>query len=372
MMKATLLVCLGLILIGAPGAAAEISGRSGLTFESWSSDEDESGSQWYVPVQVSGEYGDATWFVTGGYAYTRGEFDGDSRSLGGILDTQAGAAYTLRNRAGADWMLGIDLNLPTGRTGQDERDLRIMVDPDLVSINTPGRGFNVNPYFSVARQFRAWTIGLGAGYAFQGEYDYSEQVDSYDPGDIATLSAQVEYALTEEWSLSLNSQYLTIGTDKVDGDELLQKGDAWLFGIGVRRAGPKWETRLSLQSLFRDKARILKSDGNLDTEARNSQGDEWIADLETRHRWRPSTTLIYGVQYRYLSENEYARSSPFYAGKRQKVSLSLGIVQRLAASLDLECTLKGFSMADDPNWLHPDEERTYTGWALSAAIAKHF
>jgi hypothetical protein len=372
MMKSTLLVCLGLILISAPGATAEISGHGGLTFESWSSDEDESGSQWYAPVQAIGEYGHYTWFVTGGYAHTSGKINGDWRSIDGILDTQAGAAYILRNRGGADWMLGIDFNLPTGRTGQDERDLRIMVDPDLVSITSPGRGFNVNPYLSVARRYGSWTFGLGAGYAFQGEYDYSERVEAYDPGDIATVSGQVEYAVSEAWTFSLQSQYAAFGKDEVDGNELMQKGDVWLFGAGLRRTTRNWETRLGVQALFRGKAQILKSDGNLDTESRNSQGDEWIADIETRHHWRPTTTLLYGLQYRYLSDNEYEQASPFYAGKRQKVALSIGLIQRLAANVDLECTLKGFSMSDDPNWLHPGETRTYTGWALSAAVGKHF
>ncbi len=371
-MKSILLICAVLVLICAPAAMAETSASSGAVFQSWSSDEDESGSQWYVPVHVAGQQGPYAWFVTAGYAYTRGDFEGDSRSIGGMLDTQAGAAYTFRNLGGADWMVGIDFNLPTGRTGEDERDLRIMIDPDLVTITSPGRGFNVNPYLSVVRQWGDWILGFGAGYAVQGEYDYSERVENYDPGDIATIATEVEYALSEPWALSLQIQYAAIGKDEVDGEELMQKGDAWLFGVGLRRTGPGWQTRFGIQALLREKAQILKSDGNLGTESRNSQGDEWIAELETRHHWRPETTLIYGLQYRYLAENEYDRTSAFYAGERQKVSLSLGLVQRVTESLDLEGFLKGFTMADDPNWLHPDDARTYNGWSVSAAISKRF
>ncbi len=365
-------ICLFLVSIFASAANAGIDAESGARFDNWSSDEDESGSQWYVPVRITGEYGPWAGFVTGGYAYTSGDVDGDSRSIGGILDTQTGAAYTLRNLWGADWQAGIDLNLPTGQTGEDDRDLRTMIDPDLVTIITPGRGFNVNPYLSMTRQWRAWTLGFGAGYAVQGQYDYSERIQDYNPGDIATLTTEIAYNLTHAWAVSVQAQYAAIGKDEVDGEDVLQKGDAWLFGLGLRRRGTNLETHLGVQALFRDKARILQSDGGLETESRNSQGDEWIAEIETRHAWRPATTLIYSLRYLYRAENEYGRTSPFYAGDRQKVSLSLGIIQRLTQELDLECSLQGFSMSDDPNWLHPDEERTYRGWSLSAALMKRF
>lgn len=356
-----------------PAFAADISVQTGLSYQSWTSDEDESGSQLYVPVRFNSEHERLSWNLTAGYASTSGELAGASdRSISGMLDTQAGVTYLLPDWGGIDWLVGLDLNLPTGQTGKDERDVRIMIDPDLVNIVSPGQGFNINPTLSLARRWERWSVGLGLGYAFQGQYDYSDQTREYDPGDIFSAAAQVGCDFAQVWKWSLQAQYLTIGMDQAEGQDLLQKGDTWLAGTALRRSDKTWDLGLSVRGLFRGKAKIRDAGGALATEARNSQGDEWAATLNGRYQWRPGTGFTAELSYLYLTENGYESSSTFYMGERRKISLALGWLQQLGETLDLRCTLGGFSMDDDPNWLHPDGNRLYQGWSLAAYLAKRF
>jgi hypothetical protein len=374
-MKKTLFVWLaaGLLFYTAGAFAADISAQTGISYQNWSSDENESGSQLYVPVRMQGDHQRWSWEVTTGYASTSGDLDSDSeQSVSGLLDTQAGVTYLLTGWGGIECLAGLDLNLPTGQTGLDEREVRIMIDPDLVSIVSPGQGFNVNPTLSAARQWEQWTFGLGLGYAFQGTYDYSKQTREYDPGDIFNAAAQVDYAFADVWKLSLNTQYLTMGMDRAEDEDILQKGDTWLIGTALQRADDVWDMGLSVQWIFRGKAKVKDPNGTLVTESRDSQGDEWLVDLSGQYHWRPRTSFTAGLQYLYLAENGYERSSAYYMGDRRKYSFSLGWLQQFSETLDLQCTLGGFTMDDDPNWLHPGDDRSYQGWSVTAGITNRF
>jgi hypothetical protein len=374
-MKKLFLAWLAAALLPGPMtvAAADISIQSGFSYQGWSSDAHETGSQLYIPIRMAGDYQHLSWDLKTGYAYTGGDLAGDSeRSVSGALDTQVGSGFLLPSWIGLDWLAGLDLNLPTGRTGLDERQVRIMIDPDLLSIVSPGQGFNINPTLSATRRWDQCNIGLGLGYAFQGEYDYSAQTRNYDPGDIFSMAARGDCPLGDIWHLSLQAQYLTSGTDRVEGRDLLQKGDTWLFGTALKRSDDTWDLELAVQGLFRGKAKIKDAGGHLNTEPRDSQGDEWIIDLNGAYRWRPKTRFTGGLTYLYLAENGYERVSAFFMGSRRKLSLSLGWIQDLSDSLDLQCLVAGFSMDDGVNWLHPDGSRDYKGWSLSATVTKHF
>jgi hypothetical protein len=375
MMKSTTFAWLaaGVFFFHITAFAAEISVRTGFSHQSWSSDKDESGSQLYIPIQLQSEGERLSLNLTAGYAATSGELSGASdRSISGMLDTQAGAAYLLPAWGGLDWLVGLDLNLPTGQTGQDERDVRVMIDPDLVDIVSPGQGFNINPTLSAARQWDRWRVGLGLGYAFQGQYDYSDQTREYDPGDIFSAAAQAEYDFARAWNFGLQAQYLTMGMDQAEGEDLQQKGDTWMVGTALKRSEKTWDLGLSLQGIFRGKAKIKDSSGALATEARNSQGDEYVATLNGRYQWRPQTGFTAELTYLYLTENDYGGSSVYYMGERRKISLALGWRQQLGDTLDLHCTAGGFTMDDEPNWMHPDEERRFRGWSFGAYLAKRF
>ncbi|MCJ8501846.1 transporter [Desulfatitalea alkaliphila] len=368
------IVALILTLGTLPAAAQKIDGRTGFTYQAWTSDADESASQWHLPIHLDLRANRFSMHLTAGYAYTSGDLSGDtSRSIEGFLDTQVGGAFLLPGWIGWDWMAGVDLNLPTGRTGLDERDLRMMLDPDLVNIISPGQGFNINPYLGAARSWQRWLVGIGAGYAFQGKYDYSNLTRDYDPGDLFNVAARVTYSFSDFWQLSFQGQYATTSKDKINGIDMMKKGDTWLMRAALARTAARWDITLSTQTILRGKARFVEAGGNgLSTEARNSQGQEWTIDLLGGYRPYPGTGINAGFQFLYLRPNDYETTSPLYMGRRQKYTLAVGLIQQLTDSLELDFGLKGFLMDDDPNWLHLNESREYHGWSVSAAIVHRF
>lgn len=374
-MKKFLYACIAmsLVLSAQTTTASEYNAKIGLSYQSWSSNKDENGSQLYLPVRLEAAQDQFSWYVGTGYAATDGDLDGESeQSISGILDSQVGLTYALPRWVGFDWLVGLDLNLPSGQTGQDEKKVRIMIDPDLVSVISPGQGLNINPTLSMARQWGPWMAGLGLGYAFQGEYDYSDQTHSYDPGDMLNIAGQVNYSFSEIWKMNVQAQYVAVGPDRVDGSDLLDKGDIWLLGATLKRSEASWDVSLSVQDIIRGKAKVKDTTGSLVTEPRDSQGAELIVDLTGRYHLNPRTAISAGLQYLHVAENGYASSSTYYMGSRQKTALSLGMQRQLNDTLELQCALGGFTMDDDPNWLHPNEDRRYQGWSITAAVVSSF
>ncbi len=357
-----------------PCDAADFEVHTGLTYRAFRSDADESGDQVYMPLRLRGTIRRLSAEIVAGYAATGGELEGNGdRSISGILDTQLKLAYELPQTAGLDWLLGLDVNLPTGKTDEDPRNLKIMLDPDLVSIVSPGQGFNFNPFVNLARSWNAWTFGIGAGYAFQGEYDYSTDHPDYDPGDIFNLAAETIYDWGSGWQSRLFAQYATFGTDTESGEDLLKRGDILLAGTGAQFQRDAYTLALNLRAIFRDKSDFRQGDAvGIVTESRNSQGDEWLAHLSGYYNLSDTTTASVAVSYMYVEENDYESTSPFYVGKRTKAALAIGLSHEMNERLGLQAGLEGFIMEDDPNWLHPNEDRTYHGWTVSVSVSNRF
>ncbi len=369
-----MLLAVALLCPAAPGRAADFEAETAFHYQAWSNDADEDGYQTYVPLYLRGALSQFRWEVVAGYADTGAEFEvlGD-RSISGFLDTQLNLSYVLAHTLGLDWLFGVDTNLPTGRTGLDPRDLRVMLDPDLVSIVTPGRGLDFNPFVNVARRWQNWTFGAGTGYAIQGEYDYSSVDRDYDPGDIWNVAAEILYEWQSGWQARFFGQYAMFDTDTLAGEDLLERGDTLLVGAGVRYKQEAYQLGLTVRTITRQKSEYrLVSGTGIGTEPHNGYGDEWGADLDARYQLSKATTASALLGYLYVAENDYDPSNIYYVGQRTKTSLSLGLGHELNDWLHLQAALAGFLMDDDPNWIHPGQERSYQGWSLCIAATTRF
>ena len=101
---------------------------------------------------------------------------GSSDSLSCIIDTKANFSYEIVDKFFADLIFGLDFNLPTGKTKLNLEQQGLVLDPDLVAISRFGEGFNVNPTITMAKVWNNFAAGIGVGYLWRGEYDYSEAV----------------------------------------------------------------------------------------------------------------------------------------------------------------------------------------------------
>jgi hypothetical protein len=373
-MKAHVLMLFVFLLICLPGSAgaADISIQSGLNTNWWDSDADDRGSQTYVPVTIDGGYQNMSVKVLTAFAHTDGEASGDrDQSLSSVIDTKVNLSYALLEKLPVDILFGVDVNLPTGKTKLDFTELQLLRNPDLVTINRYGEGFNVNPTVTVAKQQDRWAIGFGVGFLWRGEYDFSEDILDYDPGDIFNLTAEAVYAFTDRWQGRLFGEFALYGTDELDVQDYYREGDYLMAGVGADYIEKLWEASFSVKGIFRGKSEFQEADLALATEDQNSYGDEYHVDLSWLYRLNAQTVISSNLRYLYLSENDYESTSPLYFGSKQKISLGAALQRQFSPDLTGKFGLDGYLLDEERNWYHTDD-RLYRGFLVDFSITKAF
>ncbi len=352
--------------------AMEINVQTGVNYNIWDSDADERGSQTYVPVTINAQYRDVDMKVLTAFAYTDGgPAQGSDTSLSSVIDTKVNVTYGLVEKFPVDILFGVDFNLPTGKTELDFSELQLLRNPDLLTITRYGEGFNVNPILTVARQAERWAVGLGVGYVWRGEYDFSESLTEYDPGDIFNLTVEAVYAFSDRWQGRVFGELASYDTDELDDQEYYQEGDYLMGGVGATYRTSGWDLSLTAKGIFRGKSDFQEADLALVTEELNSYGDEYQIDLSWLYRLNAKTSIRGSLAYLYLMENNYDESSPLYFGEKHRVSLGIGAQHQFASQWNARAGLNGYLLDEDRNWYH-DDDRTYQGLIIDLAVSKAF
>ncbi|MGB9699833.1 MAG: hypothetical protein ACPL5I_10650 [Thermodesulfobacteriota bacterium] len=374
MKKVIILVVTFIFFNALPCSAAEFGASTGVNLDWWDDTTKARGYQLYVPLKLQAQYQPFYLQILAGYAYTYYDPSaGESRSLSAPLDTKLNLSYEVLDKLPVDILIGLDVNLPTGKTALAVKDLVLMMDEELISINRFGEGYNINPTLTLAKELGNYVVGLSAGYAWRGKYDYSTESRNYDPGDIFTLSAEVRYDFTRTCFTRLFGNYAWYDKDKLEGADQYQEGDLYLLGWGLHYNPAKWQTGLVLRSIYRNKSKFQDSQGSLATEEKNSHGLEWRGDLYLHYLLTPKTTLKTGLQGVLITENDYPQNSTRYMGKKEKLSLGLGATTTLGAHFTADILLKGFIMHDeDSQYPEYRSGRTYRGFSLGAFITGLF
>ncbi len=389
-------------------SAIEFKAQTGFHLDWWKDDAHRQGHQFNIPISVEGRYKDFSLRVL--TAETNTKLDprkSPDRSLTHLLDTKVNLSYEIFEKLPVDLLIGLDFNLPTGKSNLKLKDRILIMDSDLVSVNKFGEGFNVNPTLSIAKEWGKLTAGIGLGYVWRGEYNFTTQFSEindtwgglgiikyyardYDPGEIFNLNAELRYDLSSGLQGRLFGQYIWYGKDKLKKEDFYQEGDLWLIGMGFQYHQKKWDMGVTLRSLFRNKSRIKQDLGNVSsyppsewyiralnqpirTEARNSHGDEWIGDLSIRYFLDEKTTVKSFLQALYVAKNDYPSTSSRFIGRREKGSLGVGISRQLLPFLEGELFGKGFLMHDEERYL-PEfmNERNYRGYSAGFYLTGKF
>lgn len=369
-----LVLAIAAALLAGVGFAAEVQFQTGGQYDGWKDGNNNKGSQAYVPLQVKAQHKQFSVGVLTGYAYTYYDPSaGDSQSLSQALDTKVNFAYEIIEKLPVDILLGLDFNLPSGKTGLKQKDLVLMMDPDLVTITQLGEGYNINPTLSMAKEWGNWVAGLSMGFVWRGKYDYSQDVRNYDPGNILNTTAEVRFDFLPNWSARLFGNYTWYEKDQVESSDFHREGDFFLAGLGLQHSQTKWAASLTLRSLFRNKSKFEEQAGTLATEDQNSHGNEWIGDVAFKYFVTDQTTLQTYLQGLLVQDNGYPSDSSRFIGKRQKLSLGIGASQRLNQHLEVELLVKGFVMHDDET-RYPEyrSERTYRGFSAGGQLTGRF
>jgi len=354
--------------------AADFAGQIGAQYDWWDSNANIKGGQVYAPFRFEIHHKQFSATVLGGYAYTYyTPASGSTRSLNHLLDTKVNFSYEILDRLPVDVLIGLDFNLPTGKTGHHPADLVLAMDPELVSINRFGEGYNINPTFTVAKELGKWVAGVGIGYVWRGKYDFSADIRGYEPGNILNLSAEVWYDFSPHWNFRLFSNYAYYEKDRVAQADFYQEGTFLLFGWGLGYRQTKWDAGLTLRSILRDKSKFQISGGGLSTEDKNIHGDEWLGDLSFRYFLGEKTTLKSFLQGLWIRENGYPKESSRFIGPKEKITLGVGMARTLSAFLQGELWLKGFVMHQgESRFPEFQNDRHYHGFSVGGQLTGKF
>jgi len=351
--------------------AAELSVESGLQHEYWDDTRDSSGSQTLVPLRIEWNQGDATIGLLTGAVHAELDSPGTTNpSLTHTLDTKLNLSYVVVGKLPVDLLVGLDLNLPTGKTNLSSSDLWLIQDPEIVTITTFGEGVNVNPTLSIAKEWGPWSAGAGVGYNIRRTYDFSSEVglSDYDPGDILSLNALLLREYPQGYVGRVFGKFSRFGKDRLHGSDYFREGDYRMIGVGISRTAAAWEADVNFRGTFRGKTENF-SGGSLVTEPGRSRGDEWSAEASVRHALRKDISLSASIRGLIVSENGYSQGDPRYNGSKDKIALSVGCDRRFASGTTAGVSLKGFLMTEEaqsiPQFI---ESRTIRGIALAFRI----
>ncbi len=340
----------GSSLKGSAAGTAGISGvdvnvQSGIQYDWWGDDSDNSAGQIYIPLNIKGFYKNYSAALLSGFAHTSVDLsDGTSESLSGLLDTKINMTYEMAGKLPVNVLVGLDFNLPTGKTDLTDGELVLIekMDPDLISINTFGEGFNINPTVTAVKQWEDMEAGIGIGYVWRGEYDYSEDLTSYDPGNIINASTELRYNFSIGWVARVFGYFAHYGKDKADGEDLAQEGTRYLFGMGVNYDNVAWVTGAAVRAVFRDKLNKFQESTGGSSDI--SQGNEWIGDLFFTYNLNIDTVFRSSLQGLYIGENDQSSDSDQFIGDRKKFTLGAGVTRTFVNQITVDANIKGFIM----------------------------
>lgn len=350
-----------------------LTAKTGFKIDWWDSPNDDTGFQYHIPFKIEALYNNFTLGVLSGYCYSSHKEHGlTRRSSSNMLDTKLNMSYLLPQLLPVDVLVGLDFNLPTGKTNLDDKELAAIMDPDLVSITNFGEGFNINPTIAFAKEWQKWLIGIGFGYVWRGEYDYSKNMHDYDPGDIFSFTTQLHYIPSDLWHIKFFTNFTTYKKDELQGKSYYDEGDYLQIGIGAKYLGSSFAAETIIQKIMRGKSKIAFPTQGFQKERDNSHGDEWICSIIGQYFLNNKTTLKAALNFLLVEENDYPKDSLYYWGERKKLSLQTGIAHNFNPKLKAEFDLTGFFMHDDATWYHPTHSQSYRGFSLTLKLISSF
>jgi len=378
-MKRLRMLFLSFVLVASSFAvcsAADIQIQTGLNFDWWADNQSSDATQFYVPLTITGGLNDFSFRVLTAYVNTDLDQSGVGTKLDCLIDTKVNLSYTIIDKLPVDVLMGLDFNLPTGKTNLTQSEISLIMDPDLISINNYGEGFDVNPTVTFAKEWGNWVGGIGFGYLWRGSYDFSSEINitDYQPGEVFNANAELRYFFSPAMYARFFGSYAWYGTDTVEGSDYYQQGDYFQLGLGLYyNQGKQWDAGVTFRGIFRDKAQIQGSPGVIVTEPNDSWGDEWVVDVAARYLPDEKTALRFFIQGRYFSENDYPSDSPFYVGKREKLSLGVGVTRALAPHLEAGLDIRGFIKHDDEaNYPQIQSARDFNGFSATLMLTGTF
>jgi hypothetical protein len=328
--------------LAAPAGANEWTFRTGLRLDAYTG-AGQDGHQVLAPYSLA--FDAVRWGLGIQGAYGNSERDpgvGPSGSLTGFTDTTLSGYFRLE-LAGTEIRLGLDLDLPTGVSRLSARQTVAIQDQNLATLQRFGEGLDVNPTLTAYRNFGIFGLGGGLGYLRTGEYNPSRDPGpDLDPGDELTVVVLGDLYATDTIRLVARLGYTYFTADERDGQETLQEGDEIDIQLTTEWRPEPWWATLTLRDIIRFKAERPTAAGRLDTEPRNSNGNEFRATVTVGYILNDQWNLQGAVDVVHIAANDLPAGDALRDGGRTKVAFGPGIAWTPVRTIGVEAFVRYF------------------------------
>ncbi len=181
-----ILLSLSLICLVLPANAGQLT--LGFIYDGWNSNyltpqtalPTNEGSEIWVPVALSLNldkgfqvYGQGM-FASGSYTYPPDQSGANTTlDLTNLTDTVVGGEIQFKS-FGLSSLLNISLNLPTGDTTWEAKQIVAIIPTEFLDYRYRGRGFGVNALYGISLPAGKDSFGAGIGYLHSGPFDTME------------------------------------------------------------------------------------------------------------------------------------------------------------------------------------------------------
>jgi hypothetical protein len=213
-----------------------------------------SGSQLYIPyaLEVVGKPNDVFQVEIlgrGGWVKANQFTPGRTGEVALATDTVASATITYLGWNGIQPFVGVQTNLPTGRSALFGSAANARMDPDLVELSSFGEGFNIGPTVGFAFPIsKSLVLATSAGYTWRGPYlresaltataPIRQEPTDINPGNNLTLTGSATFK-GDQLSGRLIGSFSKETATEQNGTQTLRAGNRYVVTGTLAYAWPE-------------------------------------------------------------------------------------------------------------------------------------
>ncbi len=333
------------------GEPPSISSR--LVYQTWSV-KSTSGAeydlvQWYFPVHGYLPIAE-DWeiHVTTASAGTDSDSSGNEVSITGLNDTRISALHSLFDKS---LLVGIGLNLPTGKTKLDPEQTALgrLLTAEFLDLPAKryGEGFGVYFEGAFARRIHGFLTGVAMGYLASTSYSPVSDVDDYNAGNRLTISGNLMR------SHSYGRAYVYIrhniyGTSTQNGFDVHKTGSITELAGGSSVEIDKFEANGGLRLLLRRADSRLVS-GELRKFEQNNYGSDFRFFSILGYRMEDIGKASILIDYKKVAANRFEPGDEEYLGESSLFGIGIQFERVIGGRYMLGASVKAHSGSADDN-----------------------
>ncbi|MBN2088744.1 hypothetical protein JW964_03985 [candidate division KSB1 bacterium] len=256
--------------------------------------------------------------------------------LSGLSDLYVKTNYLFLNKKA---LFGIGLGLPSGQTEltKSEFVMAQLLSNNALRFQLPvfGQGFSGNFGLCFAHPMNDnFNIGFGLTYVFRSKYKpVEDSFDDFDPGDIFSLNAGVDFNVQKNIKIYLDVLYTLYFKDKIRSRQTFGAGSKLSIEAGFLYRQELYSI-LAYANLRQRGKNEYWTGTSLEPESKNSNGPQLEFDGTFRYVLNEQTGALGFAVLRAYGENEHRSGDAAIGG------LGIGIDHALSMQFTVDAGLK--------------------------------